>query len=66
METNDRFDGWPFSTMVGMVRRRLTGHWRRSSSIETIFCAELVATTYQRMGLLPGQRPPTAFDPGRF
>ena len=66
METIDRFDGWPFPTMVGMVRRRLTGRWRRTSSIETIFCAELVATTYQHMGLLPGRRPPSAFDPGRF
>ena len=66
MEIIERFDGKPFPTMVGMVGRRLTGRWRRSASIETIFCAELVATTYQHMGLLPGRRPPSAFDPGRF
>ena len=29
MEIIDRFDGKPFPTMVGMVRRRLTGRWRR-------------------------------------
>ena len=66
MEIIERFDGKPFPTMVGMVGRRLTGRWRRSASIETIFCAELVATTYRHMGLLPGRRPPSAFDPGRF
>ena len=66
MEIIDRFDGKPFPTMVGMVRRRLTGRWQRKSSLETVFCAELVATTYQHMGLLSGVRPPSAFDPGRF
>jgi hypothetical protein len=66
MEMIDRFDGRPFPTIVGLVRRRLTGRYRRSSSLETIFCAELVATTYQHMGLLPGARPASSFDPGRF
>ena len=28
--------------------------------------AELVATTYQYMGLLPSERPPSWYDPGRF
>ena len=34
--------------------------------MEAIYCAELVATTYQYMGLLPSERPPSWYDPGRF
>ena len=35
-------------------------------TMEDIYCAELVALTYQRMGLLTDQRPPNWYDPGRF
>ncbi|HEY6397696.1 MAG TPA: hypothetical protein VIX82_09610 [Solirubrobacteraceae bacterium] len=67
METIDRFDGRPFPTTPGLLRRWLTGRVRRSSSsLETVYCAELVATTYQHMGLLPRTRPATWYDPGRF
>ena len=54
MEVIDRYDGRPFPTSLGLARRWLNGRIRRSSSLETIYCAELVATTYQHMGLLPG------------
>ena len=66
MEVIDRFDGRPFPTTIGLLRRWFTGRLRRSSSLETIFCAELVATTYQQMDLLPGARPASWYDPGRF
>jgi hypothetical protein len=66
MEIIERFDGRPFPTALGLLGRRLTGRWRRSSSLETVFCAELVATTYQHMGLLAGKRPAGSYDPGRF
>ena len=67
MEVIDRFDGRPFPTTPGLARQWLTGRFRRrSSSLETIYCAELVATTYQHMGLLPGRRPASWYDPGRF
>ena len=66
METIERFDGRPFPTTPGLVRQWLTGRLRRSSSLETIYCAELVATTYQHMGLLPKRRPASWYDPGRF
>ena len=36
------------------------------SSLEAVYCAELVATTYQHMGLLPSRRPASWYDPGRF
>jgi hypothetical protein len=66
MEMIDRFDGRPFPTTPGLVRQWVTGRLRRSSSLETIYCAELVATTYQHMGLLPARRPASWYDPGRF
>jgi hypothetical protein len=67
MEVIARFDGRPFPTMPGLVRQFLTARIRRfSSSLEAIYCAELVATTYQHMGLLPSRRPASWYDPGRF
>jgi hypothetical protein len=68
MEVIDRFDGRPFPTTLGLARRWATGRFRRreTSSLESIYCAELVATTYQRMGLLPPDRPASWYDPGRF
>ena len=66
MEVIARFDGRPFPTTPGLARQWLIGRLRRSSSLETIYCAELVATTYQHMGLLPDHRPASWYDPGRF
>ena len=67
METIERFDGRPFPTTPGLIRQWATARFRgRSSSLETIYCAELVATTYQHMGLLPRRRPASWYDPGRF
>ena len=66
MEVIDRFDGRPFPTSLGLARRWLIGRVRRSASLETVYCAELVATTDQHMGLLPAGRPASWYDPGRF
>jgi hypothetical protein len=66
MEAIDRFDGRPFPSTPGLVRQWVIGRFRRSSSLEAIYCAELVATTYQHMGLLPSRRPASWYDPGRF
>jgi hypothetical protein len=67
MEVIARFDGHPFPTTPGLARQWLTARVRRrESSLETVYCAELVATTYQHMGLLPNRRPASWYDPGRF
>jgi hypothetical protein len=34
--------------------------------LETAYCAEVVAATYQAMGLLSAERQPQWYDPGRF
>jgi hypothetical protein len=66
MEVIERFDGRPFPRTPGLVAQWLNGRLRRQSSRETIYCAELVATTYQHMGLLPKRRPASWYDPGKF
>jgi hypothetical protein len=67
MEIIERFDGRPFPTSPGLARQWATGRVRRrDASLETIYCAELVATTLQYMGLLPKRRPASWYDPGRF
>ncbi|MFZ1995452.1 MAG: hypothetical protein WAU75_15175 [Solirubrobacteraceae bacterium] len=66
MEMIDRFDGRPFPTTLKLLTGWLTSSARRRASVETVFCAQLVAMTYQHMGLLPGTRPASRYDPGRF
>jgi hypothetical protein len=66
MEVIDRYDGRPFPRTPGLVAQWLNGRLRRQSTRETIYCAELVATTYQHMGLLPKRRPASWYDPGKF
>ena len=66
MEIIDRFDGRPFPTTLKLFTGWFTRGARRPSSVETVFCAQLVATTYQHMGLLPATRPASWYDPGRF
>jgi hypothetical protein len=66
LEVIDRFDGRSFPTARELLRGWLRGRARRPSALETVFCAELVATTYQHMGLLPSTRPAGWYDPGRF
>ena len=38
----------------------------REAALETAYCAEVVAAAYQAMGLLPRDRAPSWYDPGRF
>ena len=66
MEIIERFDGRPFPTTFGLMRQWINGRFRRHSSLETIYCAELAAATYQHMGLLPARRPASWYDPGTF
>jgi hypothetical protein len=67
LEVIERFDGRAFPTTPGLARSWAVGRWRRrETSLETIYCAELVATTFQHMGLLPKRRPASWYDPGKF
>ncbi len=67
MEVIDRFDGHPFPTTARLAGRWAAGRFRRrEASLESVYCAELVATTYQAMGLLSQRHPASWYDPGRF
>jgi len=61
-----RMDGTPFPPTVALAARWVRGRVRRAVSAETTYCAEVVAGTYQAMGLLPADRPTNWYDPGRF
>jgi hypothetical protein len=66
-----RLCGTPFPSSTRMAGRWVTGRLRRlrrdrDAVLETAYCAEVVAVTYTAMGLLPADRRPNWYDPGRF
>jgi hypothetical protein len=73
-----RLDGTPFPSSAQLAWRWVRGRvpqvrppWRRDekptdTDLETAYCAEVVAVTYEEMGLLPRKREPNWYDPGRF
>jgi hypothetical protein len=72
LRTIARLDGTPFPSTARLASRWLTGHVpsvkreKQDTSLETAYCAEVLATTYQAMGLLPGTHRPNWYDAGRF
>ena len=66
LRTIARYDGTPFPATAKLVGRWARGRVRRPASIELTYCAEVVAATYQEMGLLDGERPTNYYDPGKF
>jgi hypothetical protein len=72
LRTIARLDGTPFPSTTRLASRWLTGrvppfrHKVRDADLETAYCAEVMAITYQAMGLLPSGRNPSWYDPGRF
>ncbi len=61
-----RMDGTPFPAAAALAGRWLRGRVRRRAPLEATYCAEVVAGTYQAMGLLGADRPTNWYDPGRF
>ncbi len=67
-----RLDGTPFPSTARLASRWLLGrapairHRGRDADLETAYCAEVLAATYQAMGLLAGGRQPNWYDAGRF
>jgi len=72
LRTIARLDGTPFPSTSRLAWRWLRGrvpNLRRATpdaDLETAYCAEVVAVTYQAMGLLSGGRRPNWYDAGRF
>ena len=72
LRTIARLDGTPFPSTTRLASRWLLGRapairrHTRDTTLETAYCAEVLAITYQAMGLLPGKHDPSWFDAGRF
>lgn len=66
LRTVARMDGTPFPSSLKLVGRWARGRVRRAAGAEVTFCAEVVALTYQQMGLLDAGRPLNWYDPGKF
>jgi len=72
LRTIARLDGTPFPSTTRLASRWLLGRTpalRNKTSdtdLETAYCAEVLAVTYQAMGLLPGRHDPNWYDAGRF
>jgi hypothetical protein len=72
LRTIARLDGTPFPSTAGLASRWLLGRVppirRRvaEADLETAYCAEVLALTYQAMGLLSGRHRTSWYDAGRF
>ncbi|MEV0387879.1 hypothetical protein [Nonomuraea sp. NPDC050643] len=70
LRTVARLDGTPFPSTARLAARWARGRVPRGSrkeqTLESAYCAEVVAVTYEEMGLLPTGRRPNWYDPGRF
>ena len=71
LRTIARLDGTPFPSTARLASRWLAGRGpaRRhlgGAELQTAYCAQVLAVTYQAMGLLPGSRRPGWYDPGSF
>jgi hypothetical protein len=66
LQTIARLNGTPFPATMALAGRWLRGRVRRPARVETTYCAEVVAGTYQAMGLLGSSRPTNYYDPGSF
>ncbi|WP_260479151.1 hypothetical protein [Kibdelosporangium aridum] len=72
LRTIARLDGTPFPSTTRLASRWLAGRLpstkrqAKAADLESAYCAEIVATTYENMGLLPRGRRPNWYDAGRF
>jgi hypothetical protein len=72
LRTIARLDGTPFPSSAQLAWRWLRGRVprmkqrARESDFETAYCAEVVAVTYEAMGLLSARRQRNWYDAGRF
>jgi hypothetical protein len=66
LRTIARLDGTPFPSTAKLAARWARGRVRSKAPAELTYCAEVVAATYQAMGLLDARRPTNFYDPGTF
>jgi hypothetical protein len=59
-------EGRPFPSMFHMATDWLAGQFHFVTTDKRMYCAELVAATYMRLGLLPFDPPDNFYDPRDF
>ena len=62
----EAYDSKPFPTTSRLARRWVSGRFRRDATGDAVYCAQLLALTFRRMGLLDPKRPSNWYDPGKF
>jgi hypothetical protein len=60
------YDGRAFPTTSRLARRWVAGRFRREATRDAVYCGQLLAITFRRMGLLDPKRPSNWYDPGKF
>ncbi len=66
LHTVAELNGRTFPGTKSLAAGWVKGRVNRRATPEQLFCAEVVAITYERMGLLGTTRPPNWYDPGKF
>jgi hypothetical protein len=55
-----------FPTTRVLAGKWVAGRFRKEATGDAVYCAQLLAITFRRMGLLDVKRPSNWFDPGKF
>jgi hypothetical protein len=66
LQTIATADKTSFPSLAKILEEWVRGHLHVATSEKRMDCAELLALTYQRMGLLPTEPPPNAYTPRDF
>jgi hypothetical protein len=66
VRTVAEFSGRTFPRTAALAKRWVLGRIRKPVPLTDLYCAEVVAITYERMGLLESRRPANWYDPGSF
>jgi hypothetical protein len=63
----NEYEGRPFGTVLEMALNYALGHiYNQGTDQSEIFCAELVALTFQAIGILDASHPPNWYSPNSF
>ena len=60
------YDAKPFPKTGRLARWWVEGRFRKEATGEAVYCAQLLAITFRRMGLLDPSAPSNWYDPGKF
>jgi len=59
-------DGTTFPSLLRIMKEWILGRMRVTTKGKKMFCAEVLAATYQQMGLLPSEPPANSYAPRDF